>query len=310
MSENRYGAVEAGGTKIVCLVGSGPGRVTARTRIPTGDPEPTLRRVVEFFAADVREHGPLTALGVASFGPVELRRDRPDYGFILTSPKAGWKNVDVVGTLAAEFDVPIGFHTDVAGAALAEGRWGASRGLGVSVYMTVGTGIGAAAVTGGRPAAGLVHAEMGHIGVPRQPGDDFAGDCPFHGDCLEGMAGGAALAARWGRPAEQLTGTDLAQALEWEAAYLAAGLRTIVYTVAPERFVLGGSVAGGLPGLLPLVRARLTETLSGYPGLPEQARDEFVSAAQLGGMAGPAGGFVLAELALAELGAALRGKPA
>ncbi len=164
------------------------------------------------------------------------------------------------------------------------------------VYLTVGTGVGAAAVLDGRSAAGLGHAEMGHISVPRQPGDPFPGACPFHGDCLEGMAGGAAMAARWGRPAERLAGDELRRALEWEAGYLAAGLRTIVYTTAPQRIVLGGGVSG-LPGLLPLVREKLLTALAGYPGLPEHAAADFVVPAQLGPMAGPTGGFVLAESA-------------
>jgi fructokinase len=195
----------------------------------------------------------------------------------------------------------VGFDTDVAGAALGEGRWGAARGLSTFVYLTVGTGVGAAAVVGGRVAPGLVHAEMGHVSVPRQPGDDFPGNCPFHGDCLEGMAGGAAIAARWGRPAERLERDALRQAVQWEATYLAAGLRTIVYTNAPQRIVVGGSVAG-LPGLFPLVRRELVETLAGYPGLPEHATAGFVVPAELGAMAGPAGALVLAEEATASAG--------
>jgi fructokinase len=138
---------------------------------------------------------------------------------------------------------------------------------------------------------------MGHISVPRQPGDTYPGGCPYHGDCLEGMAAGRALAARFGRPGEQLDGADLKQAVEWEAGYLAAGLRTIVYTLAPERVVIGGSVAE-LPGLFPLVRTKLVETLAGYGVFPEHTADEFVVPAGLGGLAGPAGALVLAENAL------------
>lgn len=291
----RFGAIEAGGTKVVCLVGSAPDQIEAQARIPTGEPASTLAEVVAFFTDAVE--GPLDAVGIASFGPLELRPTSPWYGHITTSPKQGWSYVDIVGPIRVALGVPVGLHTDVAGAALGERRWGAARDLDTFVYLTVGTGVGAAAVVGGRVASGLVHAEMGHIGVPRQPGDDFPGNCPFHGDCLEGMAGGAAVASRWGRPAEQLTGTRLQQAVEWEAAYLAAGLRTIVYTIAPQRIIIGGSVPA-LPGLFPSLRVRLAETLAGYPGLPEHSAPDFVVPAGLGALAGPAGAFVLAEAAL------------
>jgi fructokinase len=290
----RVGAVEAGGTKFVCLLGSSPDDVVARTRIPTGDdPARTLAAVVDFFA----QHPAPAAVGIASFGPVELRPDHPHYGYITSTPKPGWRDVDLVGPIRSALGVPVGFDTDVAGAALGEGRWGAAQGLGTFVYMTVGTGIGAAAVVGGRLAVGLGHAEMGHISVPRQPGDTYPGGCPYHGDCLEGMASGGAIAARFGRPAEQLDGADLKQAVEWEAGYLAAGLRTIVYTLFPERVVIGGSVPQ-LPGLFPLVRSTLRDMLAGYGALPEHHEEAFVSPAGLGGLAGPAGALVLAENAL------------
>ncbi|MGH3933089.1 MAG: ROK family protein [Pseudonocardiaceae bacterium] len=289
----RLGAIEAGGTKFFCLVGSDPDHIVAQTRIPTGEPTRTLAQVVDFFREQVAVGGPVTALGIASFGPVELRRPHPRYGFITSSPKPGWADVDVVGPIRRAFGVPVGFDTDVNGAALGEGRWGAARGLGTFVYLTVGTGIGAGAVIEGRIAHGLVHPEMGHLSVPRRPGDDFPGDCPFHGDCLEGMASGTAMTARWGRPAEQLDGAELAAVVELEAAYLAAGLRNIVYTIAPRRIVIGGGVAA-LPELFPRVRAHLAELLSGYPGLPEHRADDFVVPAALGPLAGPAGALVLA----------------
>jgi fructokinase len=290
----RDGAVEAGGTKFVCLVGSSPDDVVARTRLPTGaDPAVTLDAVVKFFA----DSPAVAAVGIASFGPVELRPDHPEYGHITSTPKPGWRDVDLVGPIRSALGIPVGFDTDVAGAALGEGRWGAAQGLGTFVYMTVGTGIGAAAVVGGRLAVGLGHAEMGHINVPRQAGDSYPGGCPYHGDCLEGMAAGGAIAARFGRPAETLTGADLRQAVEWEAGYLAEGLRTLVYTLMPERIVIGGSVPQ-LPGLFPMVRSKLANTMAGYGALPEHAAPDFVVPAGLGGMAGPAGALVLAENAL------------
>lgn len=294
----RVGAVEAGGTKFVCLLGSSPDDIVARTRIPTGDdPGRTLAAVVDFFAG----HPAPAAVGIGSFGPVELRPDHPMYGHITSTPKPGWRDVDLVGPIREALGVPVGFDTDVAGAALGEGRWGAAQGLETFVYMTVGTGIGAASVVGGRLGTGLGHAEMGHIAVPRQPGDTYPGGCPYHGDCLEGMAAGGAIAARFGRPAEQLDGADLVQAVAWQAGYLAAGLRTIVYTLFPERVVIGGSVAE-LPGLLPLVRSTLVEMLAGYGTLPEHEAEQFVAPAGLGGLAGPAGALVLAQNALRTAG--------
>lgn len=296
MTVARWGAVEAGGTKIVCLVGSDPGHIVSRTRIPTGTPAGTLAEVVAFFRAAVDAHGPLDAIGVASFGPLELRRGHPRYGFITSTPKPGWAGVDLVGPLRSAFGVPVGFDTDVNGAALGEGRWGAAQGLDTFVYLTVGTGIGGGAMVGGALAHGLGHPEMGHVSVPRRPGDQVPSTCPFHADCLEGMACGAAIAARWGRPAEQLDGEELRRAVEVEAGYLAAGLRNIVYTLAPQRIVIGGGVSA-LPDLFPLIRTNLAGLLATYPAHPEYHAEDFVVPAALGRTAGAAGALVLAERA-------------
>lgn len=293
----RLGAIEAGGTKVLCLVGSDPDHIVAQARIPTGEPTETLAQVLTFFRQQVASGGPLAAVGVTSFGPLELRRSHPRYGSIRNSPKPGWFDVDMVEPVRNALGVPVGFDTDVNGAALGEGRWGAARGLDTFVYLTVGTGIGAGAVVEDRIIHGLGHPEMGHVSVPRQPGDDFAGDCPFHAGCLEGMASGTAIAARWGRPAEQLDGEELQAATRLEAAYLAAGLRNIVYSLAPQRIVIGGSVAG-LPRLFPLIRANLSEALAGYPDLPEHDADDFIVPAALGPLAGPVGALVLANQAL------------
>ena len=293
------GGIEAGGTKFVCLIGSDPFHVVEETRFPTSSPAETLAAATTFFRDFAASGGQLTALGIASFGPVELRPSDARYGFITSTPKGGWSDTDMVGPLQAALRVPVGFDTDVNGAALAEGRWGAAQGLETFVYVTVGTGIGGGGVVNGTIAHGLVHPEMGHVSVPRQPGDDFPGSCPWHGDCLEGMASGAALAARWGGPAENLTGRRITQAVELEAAYLAAGLRNVVYTLAPERILVGGGVAG-LPGLFPALRAKLREALAGYPGLAEHGAEGFVTPPDLGPMAGPAGALALADLARRE----------
>jgi fructokinase len=296
MTERRYGAVEAGGTKFVCAVGSAPDAVEAEARIPTLEPAETIEATVAFFERQVEAGGRLDAIGIASFGPVELRRTEPKYGHITTTTKAGWEDTDVVGPIAAALGVSVGFDTDVDGAALGEGRWGAARGLDTFVYMTIGTGVGVGAVVGGRVAHGMVHPEMGHVVVRRKPGDDYAGACPFHGDCLEGMASGPSLEERFGVAGEDLAGTDESAAADLVAWYVADGLRDIVYTIAPQRIVIGGGVAE-LPGLFPAIRARLADALGGYPGLEEHARHDFVSPSGLSGLAGTYGAFVLAEMA-------------
>lgn len=289
----RFGALEAGGTKFVCAVGTDPSDLTDEVRFPTGEPAATLERTIEYFA----QAGPLDAIGIASFGPVELRRSHPHYGWITTTPKPGWSGTDVAGPVAQAIGVPVGFDTDVNGAALGEGRWGAARGHESFVYLTVGTGIGGGAVVGGEVAHGLVHAEMGHLSVRRMPGDTFGGACPFHGDCFEGMAAGPSVAARWGRSAAELEGADLDTAVEIEAFYLAEGLRNIVYALAPERIIVGGGVSK-MPGIFPKVREALRRSLAGYPGLPEHDDASFVVPPGLGDDAGIAGALVLAENAL------------
>ena len=294
-----FGGVEAGGTKFVCVTGSSAEDIASEARFPTRAPEETLAAAAGFFSDFVSSGGRLDAVGICSFGPVELRRSNPEYSFITSTPKSGWSHTDISGHFQRELGLPVGFDTDVNGAALGEGRAGAARGLSTFVYMTVGTGIGAGAVINGDVAHGLVHAEMGHVVVPRLPGDDYPGGCDFHGDCLEGMASGPALAARWGLPAEELTGRNLSDAVELEAFYLAAGLRNVVYAIAPERIVLGGGVSA-MPGLLPRIRSRLQETLAGYPGLAEHDAADFVVGAALGGRAGAVGALVLAELAAGE----------
>ncbi len=296
-TEPLFGGIEAGGTKFVCVVGTGPDDVRAQTRIDTTSPRPTIDQAIRFFREVHASGVAVAAMGIASFGPVELRRSEATYGFITQTPKPHWSDTDMVGPFAAALEVPIGFDTDVNAAALAEWRWGATRGLGTFVYITVGTGIGGGVVANGGTIHGMVHPEMGHVLVPRQEGDTYKGGCPYHGNCLEGMASGVAISERWGRPAEELEGRTLTKAVEMEAGYLASGLRNIVYSVAPERIVLGGGVAA-MPGLIPRLREKLIERLNGYPGLPEHNSDDFVVPAQLGSGAGSAGSIALAEIAL------------
>ena len=295
------GGIEAGGTKFVCLVATDTGEVIEETRFPTTFPDETIAQAIAFFAKFTAAGGTLDAIGIASFGPVELRPSDPRYGYIVSTPKAGWSFTDLVGPVRAAFDVPIGFDTDVNGAAVAEGRWGAAQGLDDFVYITVGTGIGGGGVVAGRPVHGLVHPEMGHLAIPRDPDDDFGGVCPFHGDCFEGMASGSAMAARWGQGAETMSGAQLERASALEATYLASGLRNIVYTLAPQRIIIGGGVAD-LPGLFPMIHERLRASLGAYPGLDEHTAPTFVVPPGLGGLAGPLGAVALADQAANDAG--------
>lgn len=252
-----FGGIEAGGTHWNCAIGDGGSELARVATFPTSTPAETIGRAVEFFAAEPA----LEALGIGLFGPVEVRRDSPRWGTILTTPKPGWEGADVAGALGAALEVPIALDTDVNAAALGEWRHGAARGLDTFVYVTVGTGIGGGAFADGRPVHGLLHPEVGHMMVPHDRSrDPFAGSCPFHGDCLEGLASGTALRERWGRPGEELTDPE---AWELEAEYLALGLANLVLVLSAERIVLGGGV-GRAPGLIERVRARLPEILADY----------------------------------------------
>jgi fructokinase len=252
-----FGGIEAGGTHWNCAIGGGEGAELTRVEtIPTTTPAETIGRAAAFFAA---EPG-LEALGLGLFGPVDVRRDSPGWGTILATPKPGWENADVAGALADALEVPIALDTDVNAAAVGEWHHGAAQGLETFVYVTVGTGIG-----GGVFAHGLLHPEVGHMLVPHDRArDPFEGCCPFHVDCLEGLASGTAMRERWGRPGEELTDPE---AWELEAEYLALGLANLVMVLSAERIVLGGGV-GRAPGLIERVDDRLRETLAGYVEAP------------------------------------------
>jgi fructokinase len=291
-----YGSIEAGGTKVICAVGTAPEDLRAQARFPTTTPRETLDKCIEFF----RSQPKIDALGVACFGPLELRSDARSYGHVTTTPKVGWRNADVVGPLREALGVPVGFDTDVNGAVLGEARWGAARGLSTAVYVTIGTGIGGGALVGGQLAHGLVHPEMGHLLVPRELDDlEFAGDCPFHGArCWEGLASGPAMQRRWGQRAETLPADH--RAWDLEARYIASALTTLVLVLSPERIIVGGGVTQAA-SLLPLVRKHLTRSLAGYVQADSLLKeiDQFVVPPLLGTQSGIAGGLALAELALA-----------
>lgn len=292
-----YGAIEAGGTKFVCAVGTGPEDLRAQARFPTTTPKETIGKCIEFFRAQPK----IEALGIGCFGPVELRPGAASYGHVTTTPKAGWVNADVVGPLQQALSVPVGFDTDVNGAVLGESRWGAARGLQTAVYVTIGTGIGGGALIDGKLAHGLVHPEMGHLLLPREPDDrDFAGDCPFHGArCWEGVASGPAIARRWGDRAEALPAEH--PAWDLEARYIASALTTLVLVLSPERLILGGGVMQAQQ-LLPLARSYLQRSLAGYVRADAVITgiDQYLVPPQLGPQAGIAGALALAERALCD----------
>jgi fructokinase len=275
------GGVEAGGTKIVCAIGTGAEDVRAEMSLPTTSPDESLARAVEFF----RTHEPCAALGIASFGPVDLDPASPTMGFITRTPKPGWAHVDIAGVFRRALGVPVAFDTDVNAAALAESRWGAGAGADPLVYVTVGTGIGGGAIVNGRPLHGLVHPEMGHMRIPRDPSDAFAGTCPFHRDCLEGLASGPAIHARRGLPGEALSVDDPVWALE--ARYLALGLANVIGVLSPRRIVVGGGVMRH-PHLLARVRDDVQSLLAAYVSEPE------IVAPALGERAGVLGALALA----------------
>ena len=252
------GGIEAGGTKWLCAVGTGPGELAATETVPTTTPVETIGRAIAFFERE----GPVRAVGIGSFGPVDLRPGSPTWGSITTTPKTGWADTDVAGVVGGKLGVPVAFDTDVNAAALGEHRWGAARGLDTFCYVTVGTGIGGGAIAGGSIVHGLLHPEFGHMRIPHDLDvDPFPGACPFHGDCWEGLAAGPAIEARWGRPPRELGAEDPAWLLE--ARYVALGLVNVVAVLSPERIVLGGGVMD-VPGLLALVRTEVDALLAGY----------------------------------------------
>jgi len=290
--ETLYGGIEAGGTKFVCAVGNARGDILNETRIDTRDPETTLAQVFHFFSVFEAQRGPVKTFGVGTFGPLELRHDSPNYGFITNTPKPGWANTDLLGMLQREFGRPVGFDTDVNAAALAEWRWGAGQHLDSLVYVTVGTGIGAGVIHHGRPVHGLMHPEIGHVRVHRYPSDtDFAGICPFHGDCLEGLACGPAILARTGRSLSQAGSNDAIWDIE--ADYLGQLSAQLVLMHSPQRIFFGGGVMHQ-ERLFTSIRARMQYWLHDYLPHSELQAADYITPPGLGGAAGIKGALALA----------------
>jgi len=291
----QFGGIEAGGTKWVCAVGRGPQDIVDEVCVDTTTPAETLPQVIAFFQ---RQHQPISALGVGSFGPLDLNLRSPSYGHITVTPKPGWSGTDLVGTLGRALNVPVALDTDVNAAALGEGRWGAARDVEHFVYLTVGTGVGGGAMVNGKLLHGLLHPEMGHIRVPHDWAQDpYSGSCPFHGDCLEGLTCGPALARRWQCDPASLP--DDHGAWELEAHYLALALVNFICTLSPQRIVLGGGVMQRA-GLFAKIRQRVVELLNGYvqSDVFLERIERYIVPPDLGVRAG-----VLGALALAQSGA-------
>jgi fructokinase len=289
-----WGGIEAGGTKFLCAAGSDPLNLLAEARFETTTPEETLQQVCDFFLPFIRS-GQVQRIGVGSFGPLDLDPASASYGRITSTPKPGWQNVDLIGILHDRLNVDVALDTDVNAAALGEHLWGASRGLDPSLYLTVGTGIGGGLITGGKPYHGLLTPEMGHLRIPHdRGGDPFGGACPYHGDCLEGLAAGPAIQARTGMAGEALP--DDHPFWELEAGYLAYALANYILTLSPRRIILGGGVMQR-EFLLARVRAGVREALNGYVQheLITQHIEDYLLPPGLGKRAGLLGAIALAK---------------
>jgi len=280
--------LELGGTKCVALLATGPGDVRAQQTVPTTDPAATLAAIEALL-----DGWDFDAIGIASFGPLELDRAAPGFGSITATTKAGWTGTDLAHRLSRRYARPLAIQTDVNGAALAEARWGAARGMSAHAYVTIGTGVGVGAIAGGRPVQGVAHGEAGHMRVPRVPGDTWPGWCRFHGDCVEGLISGPALAERFGRPGRELP----EDGPQWELFVHDLGglLHNLVVTFAPERIAIGGGVIAEREHLFPRLRARLAESIGGYGSLAAYAAelDHRLGPPGLGTMAGPLGAIAM-----------------
>ena len=294
MSATLLAGVELGGTKCVCILGTGPDDIRAQITVPTLDPDTTLDSIAAIVQKWREQAGAPVALGVASFGPIDLRHDSPTYGCMGATPKRGWANADIAGYFTRRFALPVGITTDVIGAALAEGRWGDAQGLTDYAYITVGTGIGAGLIVAGQSVFGCHHPEVGHARIVRARGDTWPGNCPFHGDCIEGLASGPAIEARSGKPAGSLESDSPV----WETVVhaLAQLNHLLVVTAAPQRILMGGGVMGAQPHLFPRIRRAVLESLNGYLHIPQVLNDidRFMAPPGLGTLAGPLGALAIA----------------
>jgi len=289
-----YGGVEAGGTKFVCAVGSGPDDLQDEFRFETTSPKETINRTLEYFKKqNLKEK--LLAIGIGSFGPIELNRESSKYGFVTSTPKLGWSNINIYGIIKEELKIPVGFNTDVNAAALGEYEWGAGRGLNNFIYLTIGTGIGGGAMINGRLLHGLQHPEMGHIFIPQDlKADPYEGNCPFHKNCFEGLASGSAMKNRWGKSPEDLDKDH--KAWDLEAQYISFALINYIFTLSPERIIIGGGIMEQKK-LLPLILTTVKKMLNNYIHMEEITDniEKYIVLPSLGKKAGILGALVLAK---------------
>lgn len=289
------GAIEAGGTKFVCAVGSSSDDIYDEIRFPTTTPEETLSKALKYFKTQTSKYGPLSALGIGAFGPVNLDKNSAKYGFITSTPKEGWRDTSICGFFQDHLNVPVAFDTDVNAAALGEGRLGAAAGLKNYIYLTVGTGIGGGAIINGNPVHGLIHPEMGHFYINQNRSkDQFPGSCPYHETCLEGLASGPAIEQRWGQKGQSLPADH--EAWELESDYLSQACMVFITCYSPEMIILGGGVMKQ-QSLFKQIRSKTKELLNGYVDHPLFLGDlsNYIVPPALGDQAGICGAFELAE---------------
>jgi fructokinase len=252
----KIGGIEAGGTKMVCAIGNEKGEIFNRLTVPTGAPEETVPKLIEFFQSEGIE-----ALGIGCFGPIDLDRKSATYGSITSTPKLAWRNYNIVKAFQDALKVPVGFDTDVNGAALGEATWGAAKDSEVSIYITIGTGVGVGICIDGKPLHGLIHPEAGHILINRKEEDQYQGSCPYHSNCMESLASGPAIEGRWGKKGYELA--EQTHVWELEAYYIAQAITNYILTLSPNKIILWGGVMHQ-PQLFPLVRKYVIENLNGY----------------------------------------------
>jgi fructokinase len=289
-----WAGVELGGTRCRLILGTGPDDIRAEEELQTRDPATTLPAIAAVLEHWGHRFGTPAGLGIASFGPLDLRPESASYGRMGETPKPLWHHVDLLGAFAGRVAAPVAITTDVIGAALAEGRWGAARGLADFAYVTVGTGVGVGLIVGGRAVVGCHHPELGHLRIVRAAGDGWAGSCPFHGDCVEGLASGPAIEARTGlRAADIASDSPVWPTVAHALAQLAQAL---VLAVAPIKIIIGGGVLDHQPQLLPHIRKSLAASLGGYLDVQEltSGLERYIERPALGTRAGPLGALVLA----------------
>ncbi len=293
MKDRVYGGIETGGTNFVCAIGTTPDNLI-KTRFATTSPDESIGKAIDFFKSNSRQKQ-LTAIGIASFGPLDLDNSSPTYGYITTTPKPSWSNINIVQKIRSQLNVPVSIDTDVNGAALGEQVWGAARGLDTFIYLTVGTGFGGGGMVNGGLIHGLLHPEMGHIRIPHDwQKDPYTGCCPYHGDCLEGLASGKAMELRWRQSPEKLPSDH--PAWELEASYLASAVNNFICTISPQRIIMGGGLMKN-PGLMPAVRRKVVDSLNGYIHSEAIMKDidRYIVSPALGDLAGVIGALELAK---------------